>query len=189
MLSHYFDIRAIPQADMLQSEVVSLIIQSLHRELPAFAGSIGLAFPGYGQSRTLGGIVRVLGPPDALERLRSKLENSELIDYALIAAIAAIPSAVKGHLCFARKHVKGTSDRRRAERRLSAQGLSTMEITRRLEQKAQKSRRADVPHVHLNSHSTGQKMLLCVTKHAKRKTQIGRFSSYGLSSTATVPDF
>lgn len=189
MLSHYCDIRAIPQADMLQSEVVSLVMQSLHRELPAFAGRIGLAFPGYGQQRTLGGIVRVLGPSGDLARLRGALETSELIDYALIAAVTAIPSVVKAHLCFARKHVKGTSDRRRAEQRLAAQGLSTAEIARRLQQKAQKSRRADVPHAHLTSHSTGQNMVLCVTRHVKRKAQTGRFSYYGLSSSATVPDF
>lgn len=189
MLSHYCDIRAIPQADMFQSEVVSLIIQGLHRELPAFAGGIGLAFPGYGQNRTLGGIVRVFGPFGDLGRLRGALGASELIDYALLGAITAIPSTVKGYICFARKHIKGASDMRRTEKRLTAQGMPAAEIVRRLHDKARKSPRTCCPHVHLKSHSTGQKMVLCVARHVKRKAQIGRFSSYGLSHTATVPDF
>ena len=189
MLSHYFDIKAIPQADMLQSEVVALVIQGLHGELPPFAGGIGLAFPGYGQRRTLGGIVRVLGALGDLENLHATLGAGELIDYALIGAVTAIPSAVKGHLCFARKHIKGASDSRRAEKRLAAQGVPAAEIARRLQEKARNASRNHVPHVHLESHSTGQKMVLCVTRHRKQKAQIGPFSGYGLSRTATVPDF
>ena len=53
MSSHYADLKAIPQAEMLQSQVVAHIVQTLHGLLPRFGGRIGIGFPAYGQNRTL----------------------------------------------------------------------------------------------------------------------------------------
>ena len=43
MPSHYADLKAIPQAEMLQSQVVAHIVQTLHGLLPRFCGRIGIA--------------------------------------------------------------------------------------------------------------------------------------------------
>ena len=44
--THYLELRAIPQADLIQSQVLSHLMQTLHQYLPAYAGRIGVAFPG-----------------------------------------------------------------------------------------------------------------------------------------------
>ena len=59
--THYIEIKAIPQVDMLQTEVISFCLQKLHQILPHFEGRIGLAFPAYGKDKTLGGIIRLFG--------------------------------------------------------------------------------------------------------------------------------
>ena len=42
--THYLELRAIPQADITQSQVLSHLMQTLHQCLPAYAGRIGAAF-------------------------------------------------------------------------------------------------------------------------------------------------
>lgn len=44
-LSHYIELKAIPQAELTQAEVLSHLMQHIHRLLPAYAGRIGIAFP------------------------------------------------------------------------------------------------------------------------------------------------
>ena len=48
----YFEVKALPSAEILQFEVVSHLIGRLHLHLPQFDGTIGLGFPGYGQERS-----------------------------------------------------------------------------------------------------------------------------------------
>lgn len=43
--SHYLELRAIPQPELTQSQVLSHLMQALHQYLPAYAGRIGAAFP------------------------------------------------------------------------------------------------------------------------------------------------
>ena len=81
--THYLELRAIPQADLIQSQVLSHLMQTLHQYLPAYAGRIGVAFPGYGQARTLGGIIRLIGNEADCQALHQQLHASGNInDYA-----------------------------------------------------------------------------------------------------------
>ena len=185
-LSHYIELKAIPQADLTQAEVLSHLMQHIHRRLPAYAGRIGAAFPGYGQQRTLGGIIRLFGSPADLQTLHRELQT--LSDYALIDAPAAVPAAHR-HAVFARQQPKGQSDLRRAERRLKTQGLSEDDIRQRLHNKSQQQNRVTTPFVQMQSSSTGQRFPLWITRHSKSSAQNGSFNSYGLSHDATVPVF
>ena len=92
MSSHYADLKAIPQAEMLQSQVVAHIVQTLHGLLPRFGGRIGIGFPAYGQNHTLGGIVRLFGSETDLDDLHCLLQNTGLSDYALIGRIEEVLS-------------------------------------------------------------------------------------------------
>ena len=73
--THYIEIRAIPQVDMLQTEVISFCLQKLHQILPHFEGRIGLAFPAYGNDKTLGGIIRIFGSENDCGFIYFKLQN------------------------------------------------------------------------------------------------------------------
>lgn len=189
MLSHYLDILAIPQVDILQSDVMGKIMEEVHLALPHYEGRIGLAFPAYGQQRTLGGIMRLLGSKEDIKSLQQRLiSKPNLQDYAVLKSIGSVPSKIKGYYAFARYHPKGQSDLRRAQHRLSAQGMGAEEINRRLDAKAAKEFKIN-PHLKFRSLSTGQQMYLAIQRIWHDHAQEGKFSSYGLSREATVPDF
>lgn len=184
--THYLELRAIPQADITQSQVLSHLMQTLHQCLPAYAGRIGAAFPGYGQARTLGGIIRLIGNQADCQNLYQQLQQLGINDYALLYPVTAIPQGIHQHVRYSRIHHKGDSALRRAERRLTTQGKWQPEIAQRMQDKWQTPK---LPHVHMNSSSTQQQFILWIKQHTHTHARDGLFSAYGLSQQATVPQF
>ncbi|MBD4686568.1 type I-F CRISPR-associated endoribonuclease Cas6/Csy4, partial [Xanthomonas citri pv. citri] len=43
-LTHYIELKAIPQVDILQTDVIAHGLQILHKFLPLYQGQIGLSF-------------------------------------------------------------------------------------------------------------------------------------------------
>lgn len=187
MLTHYFDLKAIPQSDLVETEVVGHIVERIHLELPLFGGRIGIGFPLYGRYRTPGGIVRLFSIENDLTTLHGLLWKKGLDDYALFGNVQAIP-AVKRYAIFKRFRPVEQSDINRAKRRWAAQGLSENEITQRMNQWLDKPTRT-YPHLFLKSRSTQQRMVLHIRRVETVKAQTGTFSNYGLSTEATVPIF
>lgn len=186
--THYLELRAIPQADLIQSQVLSHLMQTLHQYLPAYAGRIGVAFPGYGQARTLGGIIRLIGNEADCQALHQQLHASGNInDYALLYPVAEVPSGIQSHARYSRSHHKGPSALRRAEQRLTAQGKWQPEIADKMREKWQTPPK--LPHLQLRSASTKQTFTLWIKQHSHSQPQAGLFSAYGLSQEATVPQF
>lgn len=183
--THYIEIKAIPQVDMLQTEVISFCLQKLHQILPHFEGRIGLAFPAYGNDKTLGGIIRLFGSENDCDSVYIKLQ--ELRDYALLSEVMPIPEKVRSYRIYQRVQIKGQSAIRRAEKRLTAQGKWSEEVRQNMLQK--QSIQRIYPHVHLKSSSTKQQFILAIKSVYKAKSVEGSFSAYGLSQTATVPHF
>ena len=183
--THYIEIKAIPQVDMLQTEVISFCLQKLHQILPHFEGRIGLAFPAYGNDKTLGGIIRLFGSENDCDSVYIK--SQELRDYALLSEVMPIPEKVRSYRIYQRVQMKGQSAIRRAEKRLTAQGKWSEEVRQNMLQK--QSTQRVYPHVHLKSSSTKQQFILAIKSVYKAKSVEGSFSAYGLSQTATVPHF
>lgn len=188
-LSHYFDIKAIPQADITQSEVISHIMQLLHQILPQFNGKIGLGFPAYGQQKTLGGIIRVFGSEKDISVIHQELlQSNSMKDYALIGPISSIPERVNGYAYFKRLHQKGASQIRRSQKRLTEQGKWSDDIADNMLVKHMKQK--NLPHVHLKSSSTGQNWILQIQQQlSNHPSSEGEFNSFGLSKQLTVPLF
>ncbi|MDO5357338.1 MAG: type I-F CRISPR-associated endoribonuclease Cas6/Csy4 [Conchiformibius sp.] len=186
MLSHYFELKAIPQADMLQNEVTAHLWYQLHCRLPAYGGRIGLAFPAYGIHRGLGGIIRLFGSQDDLHSLHTGLNG--LQDYALISPIQTVP-ATNRHLICQRIRPAGNSSFTRARKRWQAQNLPESEIIRRLQDWAAQIRPCTLPYAVLPSSSTGQRMNIFVRQTETDTAYQGNFNHYGLSSRSTVPHF
>ena len=183
--THYIEIKAIPQVDMLQTEVISFCLQKLHQILPHFEGRIGLAFPAYGNDKTLGGIIRLFGSENDCDSVYIK--SQELRDYVLLSEVMPIPEKVRSYRIYQRVQMKGQSAIRRAEKRLTAQGKWSEEVRQNTLQK-QATQRV-YPHAHLKSSSTKQQFILAIKSVYKAKSVEGSFSAYGLSQTATVPHF
>ena len=185
--THYIELRAIPQADITQSQVLSHLMQTLHQYLPAYAGRIGAAFPGYGQARTLGGIIRLIGNQTDCQTLYQHLHDSGINDYALLYPVAEVPHGIQRHVRYSRSHHKGQSALRRAEQRLTAQGKWQAEIADKMREKWQPPQK--LPHVQINSASTKRTFTLWIKQQNHSQPQAGLFSAYGLSQQATVPQF
>ena len=183
--THYIEIKAIPQVDMLQTEVISFCLQKLHQILPHFEGRIGLAFPAYGNDKTLGGIIRLFGSENDCDSVYIK--SQELRDYVLLSEVMPIPEKVRSYRIYQRVQMKGQSAIRRAEKRLTAQGKWSEEVRQNMLQKQAIQR--VYPHAHLKSSSTKQQFILAIKSVYKAKSVEGSFSAYGLSQAATVPHF
>ena len=183
--THYIEIKDMPQVDMLKTEVISFFLQKLHQILPHFEGRIGLAFPAYGNDKTLGGIIRLFGSENDCDSVYIKLQ--ELRDYVLISESMQIPEKVRSYRIYQRDQMKGQSAIRRAEKRLTAQGKWSEEVRQNMLQK--QATQLVYPHAHLKSSSTKQQFILAIKSVYKAKSVEGSFSTYGLSQTATVPHF
>lgn len=201
MQSHYFDIKAIPQAEMIQSAVVAHIIQVLHKYLPQYnniseqnsvENAISLSFPAYGQGSTVGGIVRVFASKKSLTAFHESIQV--LSDYALITAVSAVPEQVASYAVFSRIHLKGKSHIKHLKQRAEKRGEPwtaehEMAVTKKYQ--AQKH----VPYLIVKSHSTNQKTVwLHIGKETRKKPSQGNVSGYGLNSKSqtekmTVPVF
>jgi CRISPR-associated endonuclease Csy4 len=188
-MDSYFDIKALPNPEIIQSAVLAHLMQQLHKQLPVFNGRIGLAFPAYGQQRTLGGIIRVLGDREDVEKLYGQLQGmADVSDYALLTSVEPTPMNITQYARYTRAHAKGNSRLQRLKRRHQAAGTWTDELAAAITSKY--SQPLHLPHVRLNSISSGQVFLLFVRRNVVQEQARGEFNAYGLSlSEATVPVF
>lgn len=186
MLTHYIDIKAIPQAEMLQTMVVAHIWQVLHRHLPSINQSgdpVAVAFPAHGQGGTLGGIIRLLGSLNALDNLSELVQP--LSSYALISEPAPVPTNIKGYVSFVRKHYKGESHVKHLKNRAQQRGEPWSAEHEAAVRKKFANRR-HLPFALLKSSSTGQSnMRLHVDLLPASRLIDGPLTGYGLSSTTT----
>lgn len=192
MLTHYFELRTIPQIELTDVDVMNHLMQTVHQTLANYDGKVGISFPAYGKkySSPLGGIIRFFADSATLDALEQDLKFSSTInDYAIIMPKTAIPEHVKGYLCVSRVRQKGASALRRAERRLTEQGKWSKQIRDNMLNKWGSKTLAQYPHCHLTSSSTGQSFILWINQRTCSSSQLGLFNSYGLSQQATVPDF
>ncbi|WP_422133890.1 type I-F CRISPR-associated endoribonuclease Cas6/Csy4 [Endozoicomonas sp. ALD040] len=188
-MDSYCELKALPNPEIIQSAVVSAIIQALHKLLPTYEGRIGLSFPAYRQQPTLGGTIRILGKKADIDDLHSTLVGHAVIkDYALLKPVSTIPGSVTEHSCYHRRQPKGNSRLRRQKKRHLERGTWTDELEQAV--LSQISKPLQLPHLGLKSSSNGQNFLLFIERHSKASSVVGRFNSYGLAiEKATVPEF
>ncbi|EFM97156.1 type I-F CRISPR-associated endoribonuclease Cas6/Csy4 [Actinobacillus pleuropneumoniae] len=186
-LTHYIELKAIPQVDILQTDVIAHGLQILHKFLPLYQGEIGLSFPAYGLGRTLGGIIRVFGNEQHCAQIKVQLTAEGLQDYALITSVTPIPEEIAEHRRYQRVHRKGQSAIRRTEKFLVQQGKWTEEI--RQEMLIHQQNQKVFPYVKLKSGSTKQHFVLAIRQLRLAEPSFGLFNTYGLSKIATVPHF
>ena len=188
-MDSYFELKALPNPEIVQSQVVSHLIQILHSILPLYGGRIGLGFPAYGQQRTMGGLIRAFGDQVELKCLRDKVsEQPDIRDYVLVTQVAKLPETNKGFVCYERFHARGGSKFRRQMRRHAARGTWSTEVA---EASALRySEKLSSPYLALKSASTGQNFLLFVRERSSQASVVGSFNAYGLATAgATVPKF
>lgn len=185
-MTHYQDIRLLPDEMAGASVLMSLLFGRLHGALVRLGRTdIGVSFPE--AERTLGGVLRLHGPQGALSQLEALSWLGPLASHARKGEIRPVPEKVQGYRTVSRRQFKSSPERlrRRLARRHS---LSPEEAERRIPDSL--ARISGLPFIQLKSSSTGQHFCLFVEHgELQKEAQAGDFSLYGLSATATVPWF
>ncbi|QMR77380.1 type I-F CRISPR-associated endoribonuclease Cas6/Csy4 [Enterobacter sp. RHBSTW-00175] len=184
-MDHYFQIRVLPDPEFSEEMLMAALVAKLHRALGQRGlGDIGISFPAHDIKP--GAVLRLHGHSQALRELELLAWRKGLGDYSLSSEIKPVPD-VNQWRCVSRVQVK--SNAQRLMRRSVNKGWMT-------EQEAQQriltmqDVKTDLPWLQLRSLSTGQSFRLFIQHGDLCSTPVaGTFSTYGLSSTATVPWF
>ncbi|OCA54160.1 type I-F CRISPR-associated endoribonuclease Cas6/Csy4 [Photorhabdus namnaonensis] len=184
-MDYYFEIRVLPDPEFSQQRLLEALFAKLHRALGQVGnGRIGVSFPC--ARKTLGDTLRIHGSSEALNDLQSLSWLKGLRDYTEVIDIQPIPQETK-YRCVSRVQVKSNVDRIR-RRSIKKGWLTEEQALQRIS--ISKEQRTHLPFLYLKSLSSGQSFPLFVEQGTiQNKPTSGVFSSYGLSSSATIPWF
>ncbi|PQQ25083.1 type I-F CRISPR-associated endoribonuclease Cas6/Csy4 [Photorhabdus hindustanensis] len=184
-MDYYFEIRVLSDPEFSQQDLMEALFAKLHRALGQVGnGRIGVSFPR--ARKTLGDTLRIHGANEALNDLQSLSWLKGLRDYTEMTDIQPIPQETK-YCCVSRVQVKSSVERLR-RRSIKKGWLTEEQALQRIS--ISKEQRTHLPFLFLKSLSSGQSFLLFVEQGSIQDKPIpGVFSSYGLSSSATIPWF
>ncbi len=182
-MDHYIDITLRYDPEVPAHELMSALFGKLH--LLLVHGDVGTSYPKH-SARGVGGCLRLHGTSDALAALADGGWLNGMRDHVALGPISRVPASCE-HRVVQRVHVKSSPEcrQRRLQRR---HGLSEQEAVVRIPNTAVET--SKLLFIWSYSLSTRQKFRLMI-EHGpiQQEPTVGRFSSYGLSSTATVPWF
>ncbi|OCQ52114.1 CRISPR-associated endonuclease Cas6/Csy4 [Photorhabdus australis subsp. thailandensis] len=184
-MDYYFEIRVLPDPELSQQDLMEALFAKLHRALGQVGhGRIGVSFPC--ARKTLGDKLRIHGANEALNDLRALPWLKGLRDYTETMDIQPVPQDTR-YRRVSRVQVKSSAERLR-RRAIKKGWLTEEQALQRIP--TIKEQRSDLPFLSLKSLSSGQSFLLFVKQGLiEDKPTSGVFSSYGLSSSATIPWF
>lgn len=211
----YLEITLIPNADINRHFLWSKTFQQIHLGLVEMQDDqkrvpIGLSFPEYKMGEkfgVLGGKLRLFAPDEAaLTRFDVTRRLSHLSDYVHCTGIRPVPDAVKYYAVYQREQPK-TSKERLARRYAKRHNMdyeaalnSKVELSVKLEAGMECKKTlmsySEMPHqtiptpfIRLKSLSSSNTFCLWIKKSEVENSNDGTFTTYGLSATATVPEF
>lgn len=188
MMSHYMDIDLLPDTEFSPALLMGALYAKLHRALARLKEEgIGVSFPCYRlKPRTLGEKLRLHGESPALQQLQATNWLQGMRDHVRQTEILPVPASV-AFRAIKRRQYKTNVERLR-RRRMRRQGESHEQTVVAIP--ATIERKPELPYITLHSQSTGQTFHLFIELgQAQSDPTPGRFNSYGLSQTATLPWF
>ena len=214
-MKYYQEITLIRNADIDPCFILSKVFQQIHLGLVEIQDGqrrvpIGVSFPEYKRdekSNMLGSNLRLFAPNKAdLVRFDVHKWLTRLSDYVHCTHIQLVPSAIKGYSVYQRNQPKLGRERlaRRYAKRhnvdyetalngrieLSSEpeaGMKPRKILMSYSEMPPKT--IAEPFIRLESLSNGNIFPLWIKKSEMKNSSSGTFSTYGLSSTSTVPEF
>ena len=195
-MTHYQELTLLQHEDVPLFALWGKVYVQIHLALTELqaalgAGKVGVAFPEYrfdaeAQIGHLGRKLRVFADDAAvLQQLNLAQHLRRYADYVQLSAVAAVP-AEHGLACYARVQVKSGAER--ATRRLIKRHPE-LNYETELARLQALSVHSALPFIQLNSLSSKQAFRLFIAKSEATVVQTGDFGTYGLSNSATVPDF
>ncbi|NJA06703.1 type I-F CRISPR-associated endoribonuclease Cas6/Csy4 [Methylococcaceae bacterium WWC4] len=213
-MNFYQELKLLPLDEISIHFLWSKVFQQIHLGLVEMQDEqkqvpIGVSFPEYviGEKYSvLGAKCRLFAQDEAtLVCFDAPKWLARLNDYVHCTSIRPVPDKVAGYAIYRREHAKTNPERlarRYAKRhdldfdaawngvvelRSDSKGGETYPKSFRYCDMSDK--RIATPFIRLQSLSNGQSFCLWIKKVTVAESSSGEFSSYGLSATATVPEF
>lgn len=196
-MNYYLELTIIGNPELTPYQIWSKLYTQLHlafvEQKDAQDKTVyGVSFPQY---RTLadkkiaylGYKLRVFAPTEqALSALNLDKWLERLVDYIHISSIRSVPDDIKGYANYYRAIPKMTLDER-ITHQAKRHGVSYHKAAERFENYKEQS--LVYPHIQLTSKSNHRSYPLHIGKQAAEVLTDGRFGTYGLSRTSSVPEF
>jgi len=187
-MDRYLEFRLRPDPEFVPMVLMNALFAKLHRGLVTLrTDQIGVSFPDVDQeSLSLGERLRLHGSAAELERLMSHDWLRGMNDLVRIQPASSIPDP-EGHRVVRRVQADSNPERLR-RRRMRRKGEDRKAALQAVPDSA--AEYVARPFVSLKSQSTGHHFRLFIEHGPVVEEPVpGRFSTYGLSSTATIPWF
>lgn len=197
-MKYYQEITLIDQAEISLYFIWSKLYTQLHIALAEIKDTnnkvdLGVSFPQYlfekndkNSKVNLGKKLRLFAQNEAdLKKLDLKKWLDRLTDYVHITSIREVPENIKGYAIYKRKQVK-TNAKRLARHRVKRGDIGFDEALARYSNVVTTT---DLPFIQMKSLTSDQVFKLFIEKKNAEQSESQVFSTYGLSSESSVPEF
>ncbi len=194
-MNYYLEITLLSNPDLNLFSLWSKVYQQIHLGLVEMQDDqgrvpIGVAFPEHVQGdkySVLGGKLRLFAEHEAtLSQFNASHWLARLSDYVHCTSIRPVPEKRSGYATYQREQPKASKERQ-ARRYAHYHNVDYDTALSRYQGKSQKT--LETPFIRLQSLSGGQTFCLWIKKTVVTEPSGITFSGYGLSATATVPEF
>lgn len=196
-MNYYLELTIIGNPELTPYQIWSKLYTQLHLAFVEQKDEqdqtiYGVSFPQY---RTiadkkiayLGYKLRVFAPTEqALSALNLDKWLERLADYIHISSIRSVPNDIKGYANYYRATPKMILDER-ITHQAKRHGVPYHKAAERFE--GYKEQSLVYPHIQLTSQTNHQSYPLYIGKQTAEVLTDGRFGTYGLSRTSSVPEF
>ena len=200
-MNYYIEVTLMGNDKFSPYELWSQLYPQLHLTLVEVKNAdnkvnIGFSFPQYRfhQDKGVGFIgtkLQLFAESESdLKQLDIRKWLDRLEDYVHITSIREVPSDIKGYAIYKRKQVK-TNAQRLARHRVKRGDICLNEALARYSNVVTTT---NLPYIEMKSLSTSdqqseKRFKLFIEKQPAEKTETQVFSTYGLSSVSSVPEF
>ena len=200
-MNYYIEVTLMENDQFSPYELWSQLYPQLHLALVEAKNAdnkvnIGFSFPQYRfhQDKGVGFIgtkLRLFAESEAdLKKLDIRRWLERLEDYVHVTSIREVPNDIKNYAIYKRKQVK-TNAQRLARHRVKRGDIGFDEALVRYSNVVTKT---NFPYIEMKSLSTSdqqseKRFKLFIEKQPAEKTETQVFSTYGLSSVSSVPEF
>jgi CRISPR-associated endonuclease Csy4 len=181
------DIRILADPEIPPPHLMSALFEKLHRQLVRIkAGDIGVSFPQVDAAKPhLGRVLRLHGTDATLAQLEDGAWLEGMRDHVHSGTIEPVPLEVE-YRQVRRVQSKSSAERLR-RRQMKRHNWTKEEAETRIPNSVERT--LSLPYLTIGSGSTRQRFNLFIEHRVAQNSSAGRFNSYGLSDTATVPWF
>ena len=195
LIKVYREIILRPQPEISLGFLWAKLYQQIHIGLVEMQDSngivpLGIGLPEYlSEYGPLGRKLRIFSlSKETISELDLEARLRRLADYVHLTDICDVPEKPKSFCRYKRQQPKTNIDRF-ARRRAKKRGISIEEALSELEQKGFKDKLVETPYINMQSISSDKRFRLFILKEICNTPAYEGFSTYGLSSISTVPEF